>query len=455
LSAARGSEAAPRRVAIVGGGWAGLAAAVTLARSGHPVTVFEQGRTLGGRARRVVVDGVAIDNGQHLLIGAYRQTRALVATVHDPAPARPLLHRLPLTIVPFGDAPDAVTLRAWPLPAPLHLAAGLLAARGLSWSERVALARGLRNAARCGFRCAPDSSVAERFAATPARAFDAVWAPLCLAALNTPPSRASAAVFATVLREAFAGHAGASDFLVPACDLSTLFPEAAARYLAAHRGEVRTGHAVHAVSTATDGALVRTASGEERFAAALVAVGPHQLAAAVGDAGADAFRPACDRVAAFAYESITTAYLAYPGEVMLPARIARLDDAPGQWVFDRSDAPGAAANGAQSLLAVIISAGGPHDRQDHRSLAAAIDAQLRRLRPTLPAPRWSRVIAERRATYACTPALARPVAGRVAPRLYLAGDYTEPELPPTLEAATRSGVAAARALAADLGAAAR
>ena len=204
---------------------------------------------------------------------------------------------------------------------------------------------------------------------------------------------------------------------------------------------------------------VRTGAGTERFAAAIVATGPHQLAATVAGArdapgrpgAGDPWRAALDRVAAFAYESITTAWLAYPAPVALPARIARLDDAPGQWVFDRGEALAPAAT-ARALLAVVISANGPHDRQDHATLTAAIDAQLRRLQPGLPPPLWSRVIAERRATYACAPALARPAAGRVAPGLYLAGDYADAELPPTLEAATRSGVAAARALVADLGA---
>ena len=106
---------------------------------------------------------------------------------------------------------------------------------------------------------------------------------------------------------------------------------------------------------------------------------------------------------------------------------------------------------------MVISAGGPHDALDHATLAAIVESQLRRLAPDLPATVFSRVIAERRATYACTPGLARPAAGRVGRGVYLAGDYTDPVFPATLEAATRSGVAAARALIADgaAGAAAR
>ena len=85
-------------------------------------------------------------------------------------------------------------------------------------------------------------------------------------------------------------------------------------------------------------------------------------------------------------------------------------------------------------------------RQDHPALMRAIDDQLRRVLPGLPAPAWLKVIAERRATYACTAGLKRPPPGAIAPRLYLAGDYTDPEFPATLEAAARSGVAAAREL---------
>ena len=446
-------------VAIVGGGWAGCAAAVELARAGRRVTLFEQAPTLGGRARRVAFDTATVDNGQHLLIGAYRQTLDLIATVHGADHAAALLQRLPLTLAPFGAAPrGAVALRSRRLPAPLHLAAGIAAARGLSWREKLALVDAFRRLARAGFRCPPRATVAEYFAASPARTMNALWTPLCLAACNTPPDRASAQVFANVLREAFADRAAASDFLIPATDLSALFPDAAARYVGANGGEVRTGTSVQRVTGGDAGAAVRTNRGEERFAAVVIAVGPHQLAAIIGPADdpagavdAGPLAAALAQVSAFTYESITTAWLAYPGTVPLPAPIARLDDDPGQWVFERSRAlVPSLSGGARTLLAVVISAGGPHDALDHAALAARVDAQLRRRAPALPAPAWARVIAERRATYACTPALARPAAGRLAPGLYLAGDYTVAELPPTLEAATRSGAAAARAVDDDL-----
>jgi hypothetical protein len=130
----------------------------------------------------------------------------------------------------------------------------------------------------------------------------------------------------------------------------------------------------------------------------------------------------------------------------------RLDDAPGQWVFDRRDvlARGEAnAPALAGLLAVVISAGGAHETLDQRSLVAAVDAQLRRLRPTLPQLVWTQVITEKRATYACTPTVDRPPAGRLTDGIYLAGDYTDRAFPATLEAAVRSGRAAAMRLIGD------
>ncbi len=206
----------------------------------------------------------------------------------------------------------------------------------------------------------------------------------------------------------------------------------------------------------------RCASGADvaNFAAAIVAVGPHQLATTVGAAAAsdEAWRVPLALIGAFAYESITTIYFGFAGRIAFGVPMLRLDDAPGHWAFDRSAALGSgAAGGTQSLIAVVISAGGPHDALDHGTLAAKVESQLRRLAPDLPATTFAHVIAERRATYACTPGLARPAGGRVGRGVYLAGDYTDPVFPATLEAATRSGVAAAHALIADgaAGAAAR
>jgi len=108
-------------VAVLGGGWAGCAAAVTLAAAGVAVTLFEQAKTLGGRARRVSFGTLSLDNGQHLLIGAYERTLELLTLVHGADHAQTLFTRLALTLRPFGSASSGeISLTAWRAPAPLH-----------------------------------------------------------------------------------------------------------------------------------------------------------------------------------------------------------------------------------------------------------------------------------------------------------------------------------------------
>ncbi len=452
MSNAAAARADAASVAVVGAGWAGCAAAVVLAHAGMRVTLLERAATPGGRARRVALDGMAVDNGQHLLLGSCRQTLRLIRHVHRDDPT-PLFRRLPLALVPFGgERPDAVTLRAWLAPAPLHLLLAGLSARGLSFRDRLALA----TAARRLFRAAasPDDreTVVQCLADLPLRTIAAVWEPLCVSALNTPPDAASARVFGRVVREAFTGSARNSDLLIPVVDLSALFPDAATRYVKRHGGALRSGTTVRAVTPRMNGVDVVVGDATERFDAAIVAVGPHQLGAVLDHAEATAeMRAALACVGAYAYESITTVYLAYAERLPLPSPVMRLDDAPGQWLFDRSVASAAELpQGARSLVAVVISTSGAHEALPQADLTEAVDAQLRRLARQWPLPVWSRVIAERRATYACRPGLAQPGA-RLARGLYLAGDYTDPTLPATLEAATRSGVAAARALLAERG----
>jgi len=444
------ASASPARFAVIGGGWAGCAAAVTLAAAGLPVTLFEQSKTLGGRARRVVVDGIALDNGQHVLLGAYRQTLALMDVVHRSGSASRLFHRLPMTLRPFGARlAGEIELSAWKTSAPLHLAGGVLCAKGLSWRERLALFAAFRRLRTHGGEQEVDEPVTARFAATPRHAFAQVWQPLCLAALNTPPERASAKMFANVLRSALGGTAHDSDLLVPAIDLSASFPDAAADFVAARNGVVRCGVPVRGVAKTGGSISLGIGAGTETFGGVVIAVGPHQLASTLGEGTSvpPGLEQSLTQVARFAYESITTIYLGFTYRVPFAVPMLRLDDAPGQWAFDRSAMLASGApSGTKGLVAVVISASGPHDALDQRTLAAGVEAQLRRRMPDLPAVTFARVISERRATYACTPGLARPQGGPIGDGIYLAGDYCDPEFPATLEAATRSGVAAANGI---------
>jgi squalene-associated FAD-dependent desaturase len=435
------------RVAVIGGGWAGCASAVALADAGFAVTLYEQGPMLGGRARTVHLDGIELDNGQHLLLGACSEVLALIERLHGREKAQALLHRLPLTLHPFGSANGhAVALAAPRAPAPLHLLLALLSARGLTWRERWGLARDFRELAGSGFITA--ATVDECFARTPRRAFESFWQPLCLAALNTPTHSASAQTFARVLQAAFTGARANSDYLIPAVALGALVPDGIEALLGARSGQVALSRRVRRIERAATGVSVQTSSSRAEFDAVIMAVSPHRVNYVEVAPAAAEWRRVLDAVSTFRYEPIITVYLAY-AQLPLAVRLARLDDAPGQWIFDRGAI--LQAGEAWRLASVVISASGPHERLDHDALVREIDAQVRRLEPRASGLRWSRAIAERRATYACTAGLARPRAGRIAERLYLAGDYTDVEFPATLEAAVRSGNAAARAVIADFG----
>ncbi|MCZ7564437.1 MAG: hydroxysqualene dehydroxylase HpnE [Burkholderiales bacterium] len=417
------------RVAVVGGGWAGIAAAVALARDGAEVTVFEAARTLGGRARRVTLEGIDLDNGQHILVGAYRAVLGAMRTVGADAGA--LLVRLPLDFAIVGR----FRLRAPRLPAPLHLLAGLLRAHGLTVRERLLVVRFMLTMAARGYRLRADTAASALLAAHGQLGppTDYLWAPLCVAALNTPLPAASAQVLMNVVRDTLGAERAASDLLLPRRDLSALFPEPGARFVEARGGRVLTGRRVARVTPAADGIAI---DGERHDAAILACAPPHAAQLLARNALLPEERA---RLEALAFEPIYTCYLQYPPAVGLPQPMLGLADSLLHWVFDRG-----ALDGRRGLLAAVVSARGAHEALERGEFALAAHRELARLVPRLPAPEWSRVIAERRATFSCTPGLDRPGNATALPRLILAGDYTASDYPATLEGAVRSGLAAAR-----------
>ncbi|KAB8038605.1 hydroxysqualene dehydroxylase HpnE [Janthinobacterium aquaticum] len=442
-----------KRVAVIGGGWAGCAAAIELARAGHQVTLFEAARTLGGRARRFERDGLKLDNGQHILLGAYSETLRLLKLAGQDAGA--LLLQLPLQMrYPDGSGGMDFVAPRWP--APLHLAWALLRAKGLERADKVALVRFSSAMRWMGWRLYNDCSVSEllaRFDQTE-RLCQLMWVPLCLAALNTAPERASARVFINVLRDSLgARKRSASDMLIPKADLSALFPEAAAQYLAAHGGAVRLGAKVDALAARADNRWQLQAGDEaELFDGVVLATAPASAASLLRPLPVEPDLLA--RLDAFEYEAISTCYLQYQPALRLDLPFYALVDVPqaghwGQFVFDRGQLDGQQAG----LLAVVISAAGAATEQGHAALAQAIATQLAQVlqQPGLAQPLWTQVITEKRATFACTPELARPGNASGLAGLVLAGDYTALEdsashYPATIEAAVRSGAEAARLL---------
>src|SRR5574340_597586 len=419
------------RVAVIGGGYAGLTAAVTLAGRGIPVTLYEAARQLGGRARGIAYRGTILDNGQHILLGAYHETLRLLEQVGG-SPAA--LLRLPLELA----IPGRFELKAAPLPAPLHLVAGLLGARGLSFSARLRALRFMLGQHQRRFRLAQDCALAQllRQHRQDGDSFRFLWEPLCLAALNTPPEGASAQVFLNVLRDSLGAQRSASDLLLPRTDFSSLFPDRAASYLEQHGAKLQLAQPVRGIQPGPDGFLLKAGSQAAHFSHVVCAVAPHALPRLA--AGLPQLAQAVGKVAAFDYQPIYTLYLQYPDNVRLPRPMLGMTGGLAQWVFDRGR-----THHQHDLLAAVISAVGPHQQLPHDALAQRIHGELE-ARFGLPQPLWHKVIAEKRATFSCTPGLARPPQATPLRNVYLAGDYTAGDYPATLEAAVRSGVKCAQ-----------
>lgn len=423
------------RVAVVGAGWGGLTAAVELVGRNHPVTVFEAAPAPGGRARALEIDGQSLDNGQHLLLGAYRDTLRLMRTVG--ADPERLFERRPLALR-LGGASERFELELPRGPASLALALGLLRSVGPSVGDRL---RALAGAAGLRRPPQPDCDAATWLSrcGQPPSLQRGLWAPLCLAALNVPPERASARVLARVLAEAFRGG-GASDLLLPRTDLGGLFPRPARDWLARHGAEVLCGRRVRALEAGAAGWRLDAGAASGTFDHVVLA----------GDARASAqllpadlgCRPIAERLGALGSAPITTVYLRYPARVALAEPMVGRLDAPGQWIFDRR------LTGQPGVMAVVVSGEGEHMAGSRERLAAEITAQLARAFPHWPPPEATTVVREKRATFDCRPGSDERRVGvhGPLPGLWFAGDHVASGLPATIEGAVRAGIECARAL---------
>ena len=415
--------------AIIGGGYAGMAAAATLASHNMPVTVFESAKQLGGRARGVWSHDTQLDNGQHILLGCYHQTLSLIELVGGNIAQD--FQRLPLQLTLHKH----FELKAPPLPAPFHLLFGFILAKGLSVGARLRAARFMLAMRRCKFKLAQDSNALELL-----RAYNQdevliklLWEPICISALNTPVQKASAQVFLNVLRDSLNGSRADSDMLLPRIDFSALFPERAAKYVNNHGGQVLLSHSVEAINRVDHAFELITSQGTYTFDHVICAATPSNTARLLRQM--PLLDKLADQIEALSFQPIYTVYLQYPTTVRLPQPMLGLDRCISQWLFDRGQI--ASQHG---LIAVVISAEGIHQDLSQEDLALKVIEELNLHLGISEAPLWHQVIAEKRATFSCEANLSRPSNLTLIPKLFLAGDYTAGDYPATLEGAVASGI---------------
>lgn len=405
---------------------------------GHRVTLFEMAPSLGGRARAIASDGSVLDNGQHILIGAYRDTLRLMRTVGVDLDAS--LLRLPLRLI--GPTGDGLRLA----PGPPVLAFALAVWRQRSWTvpERLALLATATRWAALGFTCDPRSTVAGLTDRLPIRIRRELIDPLCVAALNTPSADASAQVFLQVMKDALFSGPGSADLLLPRVDLTRLFPAAAASWLdqagATLRLSCRISGLAPTVSKgwrlAFNGGSGATETAD--FDHVVLACAPKEgarLAQQVSPAWSAA-------AAALSYEPIVTVYLQTDAVRLQEPMLALSEgpDSPAQFVFDRGQLGGPAG-----LLAFVVSGATEWVRCGKSVIEAAVTRQARTLLGEAVSFGSMTSVTEKRATFRCTPGLARP-AMRIGAGLVAAGDHVDGPYPATLEGAVRSGIGAARAV---------
>ena len=440
-------------VVVVGGGWAGLAAAVELCCHGVRVTLLEAAPHLGGRARSVTHDGQLIDNGQHLLLGAYRDTLRLldiVGVAETVALQRQPLHLLLKSL----HRPD-VRIRCPALPAPLHLITGLLRSTGLTITDRLAVLPLCRSVLATGFqkyrgdKAEQDISVASWLAQhkQPSSLIHILWQPLCLAILNTPEEIASSQVFMRVLQDAFARQREDSDLLFCRTDLGAIFPTPAQRFIETHGGTVMLNQRVQGLRL-DHGAIqgVTTATQEIDADHVILAVSPVSCQRLLEHHAS--LRDIAQRLTHMNHEPICTVYVRYPPHIKLEIPMIGLLDTTSQWVFDR----GLYGPEHAGVMAVVISGPGEHMVMSNLALSTRVVKELAEIFTDWPAPLHDAadaiIIREKRATFSCSTGInsMRPAATLPVQGAWLAGDYTDTGYPATLEGAVRSGIQCARAL---------
>jgi squalene-associated FAD-dependent desaturase len=460
------------QVVVIGGGLAGITAAIALAESGVQVILLEARPRLGGATCSFTRDGLTVDTGQHIFLGCCSAYRGLLGRLGMTGHA-PLQDRFDVTVLAPGSAghPRQARLRRTALPGPLHMLPALGRYPFLTWAERARVA--LPALAMRRVDPADPGVDAQHFGDWLAargqseRARRALWDLFTVSALNIAGDDASLALAATVVKTGLLGKNNAADIGVPALPLGELHGDAAAALLARLGARVALSTKVTAIEARATGTgatggregsgarfLVRLARPAEDAglgagiaADAVVLAVPHEKAAPLvpPDALPSGTVAAWSGLGA---SPIVNVHVIYDRPVTtLP--FAAAIDSPVQWVFDRTSISGLGdgRSGGPQYLAISLSAADSYAEVPAARLREQFVPALAEL---FPAARDARVTEffvtrERRATFrqGSGSGALRPKAGTRLPGLVLAGAWTDTGWPDTMEGAVRSGLSAA------------
>jgi uncharacterized protein with NAD-binding domain and iron-sulfur cluster len=484
------------RAVVVGGGLAGITAAIALAQAGAEVTLLEAKPRLGGATMSFTRDGLAIDTGQHVFLRCCTAYRGLLDRLGMAAHA-PLQPRFDITVVSPGKRARMRRRRA---PAPFHMLPALLGYPFLSFPERTRISRAALAFKRLNEadQKTDEIRLGDWLAAhgQDDRTRRVLWDLFSVSSLNVPGDDASLALAAVVVKTGLLGDAGAADIGVPALSLGELHGAAAARLLAKLGASVRVSTKVSALelkgpgeflvrlgraapgggvadrpdddpadgdraegrdaadtgggADASTGPAAGDAPGGEVLAADVVVLAvPHEQAARLIPPGA---LPAeeVDAWDGLGAAPIVNLHVRYDRKVM-DVPFAAAVDSPVQWVFDRTRISGMHARGDDGqYLAVSLSAADEYVNMSVAELREMFVPALAALFPEARAATVTEffVTRERRATFRQVPGTARlrPKAATALPGLALAGAWTDTGWPDTMEGAVRSGLSAVIAL---------
>jgi squalene-associated FAD-dependent desaturase len=464
------------KAVVIGGGLAGITAAVALAKAGHQVTLLEAKPRLGGATMSFGRDGLVIDTGQHVFLRCCTAYRGLLDRLGMAAHA-PLQPRFDVTVLAPGKK---AVLKRRRVPAPLHMLPALLGYPHLNWPQRLRLAL-----AALAFRRLDEADpktdelrLGDWLAAhgQDERTRRVLWDLFSVSSLNVPGDDASLALAAVVVKTGLLGDADAADIGVPMLSLGELHGAAAARLLGKLGANVRLQAKVTTIEpTAEGGFLIRLAGADdpvedepsrapgptadpggsptpetgELHADAVVLAVPHEQAAKLIPSGALAAETV-DSWAGLGAAPIVNVHVIYDRTVM-DVPFAAAVDSPVQWVFDRTRISGMHERaGTGQYLAISLSAADEYASKPVAELREQFIPALAELFPAAAAATVTEffVTREKRATFRQVPGTAklRPKAATGLPGLVLAGAWTDTGWPDTMEGAVRSGLNAVIAL---------